>query len=114
MLAELDPALGGLRLDELHSFVVLADELHFARAAKRLAVTSGGLSRRICHLERALGEALLVRTTRSVHLTTSGEHVLRAAAAVISQAGALSRCATSDATPPSGRQAATRGPAGRD
>ena len=71
----LDPGLGQLRLLELHSFVVLTEELHFSRAADRLAVTTSGLSRRITHLERALGLPLLHRTTRSVGLTPEGARV---------------------------------------
>jgi DNA-binding transcriptional LysR family regulator len=69
---ELDAGVGQLRLLELHSFVVLTEELHFARAADRLVITSGGLSRRINHLERALGLPLLHRTTRYVGLTPEG------------------------------------------
>lgn len=72
LTAELDAGVGQLRLLELHSFVVLTEELHFSRAADRLVVTPGGLSRRITHLERALGLPLLHRTTRSVGLTAEG------------------------------------------
>jgi DNA-binding transcriptional LysR family regulator len=72
----LDDSLGGLRLREIGSFVVLAQELHFARAARHLRVSTGGLSRRIAHLERALGARLLTRTTRSVMLTEFGHTFL--------------------------------------
>ena len=67
-----DSRLGGLRLDELHSFLFLADELHFRRAAERLFLTTGGLSRRVTNLESTLRLPLLVRTTRTVELTPSG------------------------------------------
>ena len=72
----LESGLGGLRLREIESFVVLAEELHSARAARRLLVSTGGLSRRIAHLEDALGGQLVRRTTRSVTLTSFGEQFL--------------------------------------
>lgn len=89
--------LGSLRLDELESFVVLAHELHFGRAAQRLFVTPGGLSRRISRLERALGGALLQRTTRTVRVTALGYRLLPTAqrlAADMHQLSSLSTRAT--------------------
>jgi DNA-binding transcriptional LysR family regulator len=88
MAADLDRGLGGLRVEEIHSFVVLAEELHFARAAQRLFLSPGGLSRRVTHLERALGASLLHRTTRNVALTTHGEEFLPAAQEIMAQLGA--------------------------
>ena len=73
MPAALDNMLGGLRLEEIQSFVVLSEELHFAKAAKRLNISPGGLSRRISHLEHALGTTLLHRTTRTVRLSPPGQ-----------------------------------------
>ena len=81
----IESALGGLRLREIESFVVLAEELHFARAARRLLVSTGGLSRRISHLEEALGAQLVRRTTRSVTLTPFGEKFLPRAARLIAE-----------------------------
>lgn len=72
IVAELDNRLGGLRLDEIFSFLVLAEELHFGKAADRLYVTTGALSRRVARVERALGIVALFRTSRSVELTQDG------------------------------------------
>lgn len=58
---------------EIQSFLVVAEELHFAKAAKRLNITAGGLSRRISHLEQALGVPVLYRTTRTVRLSAAGK-----------------------------------------
>lgn len=82
---DVDPQLGAVRVDEIYSFVVLAEELHYGHAAQRLRVSRGGLSRRITHLERALGDVLVQRTTRAVRLTPEGQLFLRTAKSVVLQ-----------------------------
>ncbi|MBK1783632.1 LysR substrate-binding domain-containing protein [Prauserella cavernicola] len=57
----------------LRSFVVLADELHFARAAARLHIEQPALSQRIKRLERRMGVQLFVRDSRNVRLTPAGQ-----------------------------------------
>lgn len=89
MTPALDTAVGGLRLQEIHSFVVLAEELHFANAARRLLLSPGGLSRRITHLERVLGVRVLHRTTRTVQLTPYGRHFLRAVRPLVDELTAV-------------------------
>ncbi|GAA2091301.1 LysR family transcriptional regulator StgR [Streptomyces albiaxialis] len=60
----------------LRAFVAVADELHFTRAAARLYIAQQALSRDIRALEREMGTALFVRTTRQVALTAEGERLL--------------------------------------
>lgn len=60
----------------LRSFVVLADELHFARAAERLYIEQPALSQRIRRLERRIGATLFERDTRNVRLTPAGVEFL--------------------------------------
>jgi DNA-binding transcriptional LysR family regulator len=60
----------------LRSFQLLAEELHFGRAAARLFLTQQALSKQIAALESELGVALVQRTTRAVTLTPAGERFL--------------------------------------
>jgi DNA-binding transcriptional LysR family regulator len=57
---------------QLKYFAVLADELHFRRAAERLHITQAPLSLAIQALERELETTLFIRTQRRVSLTESG------------------------------------------
>jgi len=63
----------------LRPFVVLAEELHFGRAAKRLHVTQPALSQQIARLELQLGARLLHRTPHRVELSDAGRAVLEPA-----------------------------------
>lgn len=60
-------------LNQLKCFIVLAEELHFGRAARRLGMTQPPLSRQIQLLEHQLDARLFDRTSRTVHLTPTGQ-----------------------------------------
>lgn len=60
----------------LRSFVAVAEELNFTRAAKRLFIAQQALSAQIQQLEAAVGTQLLTRTTRHVELSAAGESLL--------------------------------------
>lgn len=72
-----------LDLHLLRSFVVVAEELHFTRAAGRLHVAQQVLSRDIRRLEAQLGVALFARDTRHVTITAHGERLLEHARALL-------------------------------
>lgn len=64
---------------KLRYFIVVAEELNFGRAAKRLYIAQQSLSSQIRELEDEIGVQLLYRTTRKVELSPAGEVFLQAA-----------------------------------
>jgi DNA-binding transcriptional LysR family regulator len=77
-----------VELRHLRSFVVVAEELHFGRAAARLFVVQPALSKQIAALERELDVVLLERDRHGVALTTAGRALLDDARRVLAQADA--------------------------
>jgi DNA-binding transcriptional LysR family regulator len=64
----------------LHAFAVLAEELHFGRAAVRLGIAQPPLSQQIQRLEQRVGHRLLIRGgTARLALTPAGREMLIAA-----------------------------------
>ncbi|GGO84837.1 LysR family transcriptional regulator [Wenjunlia tyrosinilytica] len=63
-------------LGEIEAFLVLAEELHFARAADRLGLSRPRVSQLIQSLERRIGGKLFDRTSRRVTLTPTGRFLL--------------------------------------
>lgn len=72
-----------MEVHQAEAFLVLAEELHFGRAAARLRMAQPPLSRLIKQLERELGSPLFARTTRSVTLTTAGVALIRPAQGLV-------------------------------
>lgn len=72
-------------------FVVVADELHFGRAAERLHVSQPALSKQIRRLEDDLGVRLFARDSRHVSLTTDGVRLLRDARVLLAHAARMTR-----------------------
>ena len=72
-----------MELSQLEVFRVVAEELHFGRAAERLHLAQPHLSRTIRALEADLGTPLFDRTTRRVELTPAGQALLEPAAAIL-------------------------------
>lgn len=74
-----------MEVRQLEAFVVLASELHFARAADRLHMAPPSLSELIRRLEIELGTPLFVRTTRRVAITPAGAEFLPRAASILEE-----------------------------
>jgi LysR family transcriptional regulator, benzoate and cis,cis-muconate-responsive activator of ben and cat genes len=72
-------------LKHLATFVAVAEELNFHRAAERLNVAQPAVSRVVLELEDRLGVKLLERTTRKVRLTESGRYLLEEAQEILSR-----------------------------
>ena len=78
-------------LHQLRCFVAVAEELHFGKAAHRLAMLPSALGRHVRMLEEDLGTRLLTRTTRNVMLTDDGTVLLDDARALLAQAEAIAK-----------------------
>ncbi|MER9430833.1 LysR family transcriptional regulator [Mesorhizobium sp. M0482] len=69
----------------MQSFMAVAEELHFGRAAARLHISQPPLTKQIQQLEQAMGVRLLERTKRKVELTAAGRVFLDEVRAVLHQ-----------------------------
>ena len=75
-----------IELRPLRQFLVLAEELHFGRAAERLHMTQPPLSLAVQKLEAQLGVMLLERGRRAVALTAAGQALVEAGTRLLEQA----------------------------
>src|SRR5579872_2346064 len=80
-------------LRHFRSFIVLAETLHFGRAAERLSIAQPALSQQIQQLEREIGVRLVERTQRRVALTEAGIVFLERARSTLAEAGEAVRLA---------------------
>jgi DNA-binding transcriptional LysR family regulator len=80
-----------LELDDLRSFLILSEQLHFRRAAEILHVSQPALSKQIRRLEDRLGGQLLIRRSRGLHLTSAGQVLLQHARQVIEDSESAER-----------------------
>ncbi|MFC6644622.1 LysR family transcriptional regulator [Granulicella cerasi] len=68
-----------MELKHLQSFIAVAEQLSFVRAAQRLHISQPALTAHIQQLEESVGAQLLLRNKRSVRLTEAGADFLEAA-----------------------------------
>lgn len=92
-----------IEANDLVLFSQIVDQGSFSRAAARLGMPKSSVSRRFAGLEQALGERLLLRTTRKLTLTEFGHAVLAHARQIGDEVGAAAALAEYRQSRPSGR-----------
>ncbi len=89
--------------DELLVFVTVIDAGSITAAAEKLQQTVSGVSRALTRLEKQLGVALILRTTRRLQLTEEGELFLERARAILAAMEDAEEAVTRHREQPSGR-----------
>lgn len=89
--------------DDMLLFAAIAEQGSLVRAAEHLRMPKATVSRRLAHLEAALGQQLLVRTTRRQSLTDFGQAFLEQCQRVAEEVAAANDFAKSREQQPSGR-----------
>lgn len=69
----MEPALSNLSLQQIQTFLTVAETRNFSKAGETLHLTQPAISKCISTLEHMLGCALFVCTTREVHITPVGQ-----------------------------------------
>lgn len=75
------------KLAALESFVQVAEQASFSRAARQLGRSKATISKQVAELEATLGAQLLLRTTRKVRLTDIGQAYLARSRQLLSDLG---------------------------
>ncbi|THF63968.1 LysR family transcriptional regulator [Pseudothauera nasutitermitis] len=98
-----DPERLHALLPDLAIFTRAAERLGFSAAARELGMTPSAVSRRIAHLEGALGVRLFERSTRKLRLSEAGQTLLAHCRSMLENARAALDGATAYRQSPHGR-----------
>lgn len=90
------------RLESMSAFVAVVDAGGFSAAARSLRIPLATVSRRVSELEAHLRVQLLIRTTRSVALTETGQRYFDTARRLLDELGEAERLASGEYTAPRG------------
>jgi len=80
-----------MELRHLQYFLVLAEELNFSRAARRLHIAQPSLSQQIRQLEAELETELFDRSVRPIRITNAGQLLMGNAANLVNEAEETAR-----------------------
>lgn len=72
-----------MNIDNLKTFILVAENLSFARAAESLYISQPAVTKQINTLEQELGVALFIRSTRHVELTPAGMSFYKDAKSIV-------------------------------
>jgi DNA-binding transcriptional LysR family regulator len=103
IVSAVEPAAPAIELRTWRQFLVLAEALHFGRAAQQMNMTQPPLTLAIQQLERRLGMPVFERTRRSVGLTPAGAALVEPVRQLLRQAAALPALARLAASGEAGR-----------
>lgn len=90
------------RLESMSAFIAVVEAGGFSAAARHLHVPLATVSRRVSELEDHLRVQLLIRTTRSVALTETGQRYFEAARRLLEELGEAERQVAGEYTAPRG------------
>lgn len=90
------------RLESMSAFVAVVEAGGFSAAARNLRIPLATVSRRVSELEAHLRVQLLIRTTRSVALTETGQRYFDTARRLLDELGEAERLASGEYTAPRG------------
>lgn len=76
-------------IESLECFLVASSRLNFAKAASSINLSPAAFGQRIRQLEEYVGNALFIRTTRTVELTAAGERLIPKVEAILDSASSL-------------------------
>lgn len=85
-----------MNIKTFSSFITLAEELHFGRAAHLCGISQPAMSRLLSELEAELGVKLVNRTSRDVSLTAAGKGFLASARKTVAYADMAIRAAKAE------------------
>lgn len=91
------------QLESMKSLVAVIEQGGFSSAARRLERSTASVTRHIQELEASLGTRLLVRTTRRVHPTDTGDAYYQRCVRILEEIAEADALASEDALKPRGR-----------
>ncbi len=92
-----------MELREVRSFITLAEQLHFGRAADLLHLSQPALTKQIRRLEEQIGGNLMTRGRHGARLTSLGHQFLRGARLLVKDADELLKQTQQSASGETGR-----------